>query len=56
MNAFDNFGLRQSEEVVVALQIRRVISEMPAITGLIELEHLNHGAHRAVEDNDPLAK
>ena len=56
VDAFDHFGLRQIEEVIVTLQIGRMIFQVPTIARLVELEHLNHRAHRPVEDEDPPAK
>ena len=55
-----DFGPGQHQEVVVAFQVVRVIVQpgcrRAAIAVLGELVGLDHGAHRAVQDEDPLPK
>jgi hypothetical protein len=52
----DDGGLGQDQQVVVALQIARMVAESAgrraAKVGLAELLSLDHSAHRAVEDED----
>ncbi len=51
----DDVRTRQGEDVVVALQGQRVLREaLAAEVRLLERVLLNHGAGRAVEDEDPL--
>ncbi len=51
----DDVGPRQHQQVVVALQVARVILEaLAAEVGLGQLVPLDHRAHRAVEDEDAL--
>ena len=58
--ARDHLGLGQHEQVVVALQIVRMVAEparrRAAKVGLAELLSLDHRAHRAVEDEDAFAQ
>ncbi|MBV6410709.1 MAG: hypothetical protein GAKPKEKM_01531 [Rhodocyclaceae bacterium] len=49
----DRLRLRQEQQIVVALQLLRVILEAgAAIVGILQSVALNHGAHGAVEDED----
>jgi hypothetical protein len=55
VDAADDVGPRQAQEVVVALEVFRVGRKaLAAIVGLGELAPLHHGAHGAVEDQDAL--
>ena len=55
VDAQDHVGLRQLQQVVVALQVLRVVGEArAAVLGLAEPAALDHRAHRAVEDDDAL--
>jgi hypothetical protein len=52
--AADQFGLREREEIVVALEVGGPVAEArAAIARLREPVILDHRAHRAVEDEDP---
>ena len=51
----DDLGLGEHEEIVVALEIARVLLEArAAIAGLVQLVALDHGAHGAIQDEDAL--
>ena len=51
----DGVGLRQAQQVVVAAEVARVVAEPLTLeVGLAELARLEHRAHGAVEDEDPL--
>ena len=51
MDVEDDVGPRQHEQVVVALQIARMVREaLAAEIGLSELVALDHRPHRAVEN------
>ena len=53
----DGGGLGQAQQVAVAAQVARVVAEpLAAEVGLAEPVRLEHRAHRAVEDEDPLAQ
>ena len=55
MDLTDDFGLGQHEEIVVALEVAREIFEALApVASLVQLVALDHGTHRAVEDEDAL--
>ena len=57
MDPADDLGLGQREQVVVTLQVLRVVGEaLAAEVGLVEVLLLEHRAHRPVEDDDPLAE
>ena len=57
MDLADHVGPREHEELVVALQVARVVAEaLAAEVGLAELARLDHRAHRAVEDEDALGE
>ena len=57
MDALDHVGAGQHEDVVVALEVAAVITEtLAAEVGLLEPVALDHGAHRAVEDEDALGE
>ena len=57
VDAADDVGPRQHEQVVVALQVARVGGEpLAAEVGLGEAVALHHRAHRAVEDEDAVAE
>ena len=50
-------GLRQHEEVVVALEVVVVAGKArAAVVGLVEPVALDHRAHRAVQDQDALCR
>ena len=50
-------GLGQREQVVVALQVARPVREpLAAVAGLGRTVPLDRRAHRAVDDQDPLAQ
>ena len=49
----DDVGPRQHQEVVVPLEVARVVREArPAEVRLLQAAALHHGAHRAVEHED----
>ena len=51
----DYVWLRETEEIVVALERLGVIFEFLAAEGvLLKLVHLNHGAHTPIKDHDAL--
>ncbi len=53
MNAGDHLGPGEHEQIVVAFQIARMITEaLAAEVRFRQLVALNHRAHRAVEDED----
>ena len=53
VDAGDGLGLGDRQQVVAALEVAMVGGELrAAVVGLAELELLDHGAHRAVEDGD----
>ena len=52
MDAFDQFGLRDVEKVVVPLQFGGMILKLSAISGFIELEGLDHRPHGSIQDED----
>ena len=55
VNLPDNFRLGEGKEIVVSLQIARVIPEpIPAKIRLFEIVALNHGARGAVQHHDSL--
>ena len=55
MNVFDDGGLRQRQQVVVALHVPRpVLEARAAIARLIELVTLDHRTHGAIEQHDAL--
>ena len=55
MNVADRLGLREDEDVVVALEVVAVVGEhRSAKARFIELQVLDHRAHRAVEHEDAL--
>ncbi len=57
MDGLDNPGLRQAQQIVVPLQVLLPIPEpLAAKGGLVQLVGLDHGAHRAVEDDNALAQ
>src|SRR4029453_9735843 len=50
------FGVGEPQEIVVALEVARVVLEAgAAIARLVQLVALDHGAHGAVENEDALA-
>ena len=56
MDAPDEVGLRQRQQVVVASQVARPVAKaLAAELRLVQALALDHGAHGAVEDEDPLA-
>ena len=53
MDANNRLGLRDRQQVVAALEVAVAGGELrAAIVGFAEVELLDHGAHRAVEDSD----
>ena len=57
MDGADRRRLGQAQHVAVAAEIARVVAEtLAAEVGLGELVGLEHGPHRSVEDEDPVAK
>ena len=57
MDGADHLGLRQQQQVVVALELLRVVREArAAIVSLRETAALDHGAHGAVQDQDALVE
>ena len=53
----DDGRLRDDEQVVIALQLAGVVLEaVAAVVLLLQLQLLDHGAHRAVEVDDALAQ
>ena len=49
----DDLRLGQHQQVVVALEIRRMVGEArTAVARLVQVVALDHGAHRAVDDED----
>ena len=53
----DGVGLGQTEQVVVALDVAGpVLETLPAVGRLVQLQKLDLRAHRAVEDDDALAR
>ncbi len=57
MDAADRVGLREDQQVVVAAHLAVPgVETRAAIAALIELELLDHGAHRTVEHQDALGR
>ena len=57
MDVADRLGLREGQQVVVAPQVAVPVGEaVTAVFRLAEGVPLNHGAHRAVEQQDPAAE
>ena len=55
MDRLEDVGAGEGEDVVVALQVLRVVPEaLPAVVGLGQAVGLHHRPHRAVDDDDPL--
>ena len=55
MDLLDDVGPRQVQQVGVALELPLVLAETVAAEGrVVEAVSLDSGAHRAVEDQDPL--
>jgi hypothetical protein len=53
MYLFDDLGACDAQQIVIALQITRMINEAcTAKVGLLEFVALNHSAHGTVEDDD----
>ena len=53
----DDLGLSDDEEVVVTLELTGVVGEArAAVVRFLQLELLDHGAHRAVEEDDALTQ
>ena len=51
----DHVGAGEAEQLVVALHVFvEVFEALAAILRFVQLEALNHGAHRAVEDGDAI--
>ena len=55
VNRPNDLRLREDEQVVVALQVMRVVVEAPAEVRLRQLALLDHRLHRAIHDQDALA-
>ena len=57
MDRAHDIGLRQREEIVVALDVMVMAGKArPAIAGLVQPVALDHRAHRAVQDQDALVE
>ncbi len=57
MDGLDDLGLGQAQQVVVALQVLRPVLEPLAAKGsFVQLVGLDHGPHRAVENDNALAQ
>jgi hypothetical protein len=57
VDPLDDLGLRQVEQVVIALKSGRPLREpLAAVTGLVRSVPLDRRAHRAVDHHDPLAQ
>ncbi len=57
MDRAHHVGLRQREEVVVALDVMVMPGKAgAAVAGLIEPVALDHRAHRAIQDQDALVE
>ena len=55
MNAFDHIGPGDGQQVVVAPEVHRPIGEpRTAIGGLVQCATLDHGAHGAIQNQDPV--
>src|SRR6185312_16660059 len=55
VDAADDIGPRESQDVVVAPEIPPVVAEaLAAVAALIQPVLLHHGAHRAIEQHDAL--
>ena len=55
MDVADHVRARQAEQFVVALHVLvKVLEALAPVLGFIELEALDHGAHRAIENQDAL--
>ena len=53
MDLADDVRLRQNEQIVVSLEVVRMVAEaFSPVIGLTELVALDHRAHRAIEDQD----
>ena len=57
MDVADDPGLRQRQQVVIALEVAAERREaLAAVAGFVEPVALDHGAHGAVEDENPRAE
>ena len=57
MDRLDDFRLGQAQQIVVSLKIAfPVLKALSAKTAFIQGMALDHGAHRAIEDQDSLAQ
>ena len=57
VNGLHNFRLRDIEQIVVLAQVFGMIQELRAAKGfLVQLQGLNHGAHGAVDNGNPLRR
>jgi hypothetical protein len=55
VDLLDDRGLRQDEEVVVALDVLRMVPKTSAAVGrLVQRAGLDHGPHRAIDHGDAL--
>ena len=55
MDATNDVGAGEQQQVVVAFQVARVVAEaFAAIVGLLQVVALNHRAHGAVENQQAL--
>ncbi len=56
MDVFDRLWLRENQQVVVAAQVAvKILETFAAERRFVELQSLDHGAHRAVEHEDAFA-
>ena len=57
MDIDDCFWLRDGEQIVTAFQVAPVVDKLLAAKfRLAKCQLLNHGAHRAIEDQNPLGE
>src|SRR2546421_687335 len=57
MNLLNQVGFGDAQQIIASLQVMGMSGKLPsAIAGLIQVIALNHRPHRAVNDDDPLAK
>jgi hypothetical protein len=57
MDGLDDLGLSEAEQVVVSFQVLRpVLEPLTAKGSFVQLVGLDHGPHRAVENNNAFAQ
>jgi hypothetical protein len=47
-----DFRLRDVQEIVIALEIRRMVFEAAPVGSLVQLQRLDHRTHRAIQNYD----